>query len=265
MRPTDLCCANTRLGNVFPGASLPYGMAKAVADTDSNSNQGGFTYDGSNVTGFSSMHDSGTGGNPSLGNFPLFPYARCAGDDVDGCVYPKKSRATPYTPGSVQATPGYFALSLASGIHVDMTTSHHASLFRFQFSTDSRPLILLDLSDLSNSRQDNATISVNPSTGRMTGSAPFLPSFGSGKYTLHFCADFESTASVRDSGIFVDARARTDVHDLKISRSINGYPLPVSTSGSDGNCVLMGTGRRFCSLRISARRHDLGPGRHQLH
>ena len=40
-------------GNVFPGASLPYGMAKAVADTNSSSSQGGFTLDGSPVTGFS--------------------------------------------------------------------------------------------------------------------------------------------------------------------------------------------------------------------
>lgn len=38
------------------------GMAKAVADVDSGSNQGGFTTDpGGNVTGFSTMHDSGTG------------------------------------------------------------------------------------------------------------------------------------------------------------------------------------------------------------
>ena len=35
-------------GNVFAGASLPYGMAKAVADTNSQSNQGGFTLDGRN-------------------------------------------------------------------------------------------------------------------------------------------------------------------------------------------------------------------------
>lgn len=53
--------ADVELGNVFAGASLPYGMAKAVADTNSGSNQGGFTTDGSNITGFSSMHDSGTG------------------------------------------------------------------------------------------------------------------------------------------------------------------------------------------------------------
>ncbi|KAJ5939698.1 secreted glycosidase [Penicillium verhagenii] len=213
-------------GNVFPGATLPYGMAKAVADTNSENNQGGFAYDGSNVTGFSSMHDSGTGGSPSLGNFPLFAYAGCANDTVDGCVFPKKSRATPYVPGSVESTPGYFAISLASGLHADMTAAQHTTLFRFNFTGATSPLVLLDLSDLSDSRQDNATISVDESTGRMTGSAKFLPSFGSGTYTLHFCADFKSSSKLRDSGIFVDARASSDVHDLTISRSINGYPLP---------------------------------------
>jgi hypothetical protein len=37
------------------------GMAKAVADTNED-NQGGFATDSTQVTGFSSMHDSGTGG-----------------------------------------------------------------------------------------------------------------------------------------------------------------------------------------------------------
>lgn len=203
-------------------------MAKAVADTDSESNQGGFAHDGSNVTGFSSMHDSGTGGSPSLGNFPLFPYANCDGDDVNGCVYPKKARKTKYKSDSVEASPGYFALTLDSGVKVDMTTAHHTSLFRFQFPNDSNPLILLDLSDLSDSRQDNASVWIDESNGRMLGGATFLPSFGSGSYTVHFCADFQSSGKLRDSGIFVDARAGTDVHDLNISRSINGYPLPVS-------------------------------------
>jgi hypothetical protein len=37
------------------------GMAKAVADVDAESNQGGFTTENAKVTGFSTMHDSGTG------------------------------------------------------------------------------------------------------------------------------------------------------------------------------------------------------------
>lgn len=206
-------------------------MAKAVADTDSGSNQGGFTTDGSNITGFSSMHDSGTGGSPSLGNFALFPYSACPGDDIDRCVYPKKSRKTQFVNSSIKATPGYFGLELVSGIEVDMTTTQHTSLFRFKFpkteavGNASSPLILMDLTDLSDSRQDNGSISVDAETGRMTGNAKFLPSFGSGNYIAYFCADF-SGSSIRDNGIFVNSRASADVKDLKISRSINGYPLP---------------------------------------
>ena len=48
-------------GHVFAGANLPFGMAKAVADSVEDG-QGGFAEDGGNITGFSHMHDSGTGG-----------------------------------------------------------------------------------------------------------------------------------------------------------------------------------------------------------
>ncbi|KAL4905945.1 hypothetical protein BDW74DRAFT_167579 [Aspergillus multicolor] len=215
-------------GNVFAGATIPYGMAKAVADTDSPSRQGGFTFDDSNITGFSSLHDSGTGGQPSLGNFPLFPYVSCIGDDVNGCTYSKRTRKTTYDRNSVVASPGYFGLTLSSGIQVDMTAAHHTSLFRFRIasSQDTSPLILLDLSDLSDSRQDNGTIAVDETTGRLTGSARFLPSFGSGSYVPYFCADFDGDAGIRDNGIFVNSRASTGVKNLTVSRSINGYPLP---------------------------------------
>jgi putative alpha-1,2-mannosidase len=204
-------------------------MAKAVADTNSESNQGGFALDGSNVTGFSTMHDSGTGGSPSLGNFALFPYSSCVNDTVDGCDYPKTTRAIPFVNNTVKASPGYFGLTLSSGIAVDMTTAQHTSLFRFKFPAGSKsPLILMDLTDLSDSRQDNASVTVDGSTGRMTGNGRFLPSFGSGNYVLYFCADFQSSGGIRDNGIFSNSRAGTNVKQLKISRSINGYPLPVS-------------------------------------
>jgi len=107
-----------------------------------------------------------------------------------------------------------------------MTTTQHTSLFRFKFPAgNGSPLILLDLSDLSDSRQDNGSISVDATTGQMTGYGRFLPSFGQGTYFAYFCADF-SGADVRDNGIYSNSRASTDVKDLKISRSINGYPLP---------------------------------------
>ncbi|KAF9632850.1 putative Alpha-12-mannosidase [Lasiodiplodia theobromae] len=247
----DQLIGSSNGGNVFPGATRPYGMAKAVADTDSGSNQGGFTTDGANITGFSQMHDSGTGGSPSLGLFALFPYTNCRGDEIDNCVFPKKARRTPYQNGSLQASPGYFSLTLNSGVQVEMTSAAHTNLFRFSFpstGTDGNapsPLILLDLTDLSDSRQDNATIAVDADTGRMTGNARFLPSFGQGNYVAYFCADFQG-AAVRDNGIFANSRASADVKNLTISRSINGYPLPgggfVRFANPGGNAVVARVG-----------------------
>ncbi len=220
-------------GNVFPGASLPYGMAKAVADTNSTSNQGGFTLDGATVTGFSTMHDSGTGGNPSLGNFALFPYTSCPDGDINQCAFPKRTRARfgSFSNSSVSAKPGMFSITLDSGIRADMTVTQHASLFKFTFPSvgldgqPAQPLILQDLTDLADSRQDNGTVSVDAATGRIAGSARFLPSFGGGNFVLYFCTDFRG-ADILDNGIFANSRASTAVKRLTISRSINGYPLP---------------------------------------
>lgn len=217
-------------GNVFCGASLPYGMAKAVADTNSGSNQGGFTLDGSNVTGFSVMHDSGTGGSPSLGNFALFAYSNCPDGDLNRCVYPKVSRAAfgTFSNDTVVAEPGYFSITLDSGIQTEMTTAQHTSLFKFTFPTGNasdQPLIFQDLTDLSNSRQDNASVAVDATTGRITGNAVFQPSFAQGTYTLFFCTDFTG-ADILDNGIYSNSRASADVKNFTISRSINGYPLP---------------------------------------
>ncbi|KAM7195311.1 glycoside hydrolase [Naviculisporaceae sp. PSN 640] len=220
-------------GNVFAGASLPYGMAKAVADTTSESNQGGFTLDGAPVSGFSMMHDSGTGGSPSLGSFPLFAYTNCPQSDIDQCAFPKKTRATfgGVRNETIVAKPGLFGITLNSSVRVDMTAAHHTALFKFTFpshGTDgqpAQPLILQDLSDLSNSRQDNGTVSVDAETGRITGSARFVSSFSQGQYMLYFCTDFKG-ADILDNGIFVNSRASAAVKDLTISRSINGYPLP---------------------------------------
>ncbi|KAG9245099.1 glycosyl hydrolase family 92-domain-containing protein [Calycina marina] len=181
-------------------------MAKAVADSDSvRLDPKGFTTDGANITGVSPMHDSGTGGSPSLENFALFPFSSCSGDDVNGCT-----RKLHYTLSSVKATPGYYGLTLVNGIQAKMTSTHHVSLFRFTFPSTrnlSSPLILLDLTDFSDSQQDNGTVSVDPTTGRITGNARFLPSFRRGKYVAYVCAEF-SGAAIRDTGIYADSRAK---------------------------------------------------------
>ena len=225
----DPLIGSTDGGNVFAGASLPYGMAKAVADVDGQ-NTGGFSTDGSKVTGFSALHDSGTGGNPSLGNFPLFPQF-CPDDRLDHCRFPKANRAVHYRNDSIVARPGYFALGLESGITAEMTTTAHAALFRFHFparpaasGADASPMILLDLTDLWDSRQ-NASIDIDAETGSILANGTFLPSFGAGTYKSYVCVDFAG-ASIHDTGTWVNDGADTEPKRLAfVPRGFNNFYL----------------------------------------
>ena len=206
-------------------------MAKAVADV-SGQNTGGFSPDGSNITGFSHMHDSGTGGNPSMGQFPLFPQY-CPEDDINNCKYAKLNRAVNVQNGTVKARPGYFALELENDIAIEMTVTQHTALYHFTFPEKStsngsalHPMIMLDLTDIYDTRQ-NASISIDRTTGRMKGNGTFLPSFGAGSYMLHFCADF-SGAEIFDSGMNVNSRAGTEPKDLFVTRGFNLFYLQAS-------------------------------------
>ncbi|KAG5980120.1 hypothetical protein E4U55_004370 [Claviceps digitariae] len=242
-------------GNVFPGATLPYGLAKAVADVDGQ-NTGGFGMDGSNVTGFSSIHDSGTGGNPSLGNFPLFPQL-CRDDELDNCMFRIGDRKTHYSMASISARPGQFGIQLESGIQVNMTVSEHAALYKFKFpeSKNNHPLILLDLTDLWRSRQ-NASVAVDDKSGRMVGNGTFLPSFGAGSYDLHFCVDFFG-AQVHDNGVWVNNRAGTEPKQIYVTRGFNLFYLEAGgfvrfRPGSD-NTVTARVGLSFKSSEQACR------------
>lgn len=250
-------------GNVFAGASLPYGLAKAVADVD-GANTGGFATDGSNVTGFSAVHDSGTGGNPSLGNFPLFPQVCPDDGDVDSCRFRLGDRKVPYVDGSVVAEPGRFSVRLATGITAEMTVAHKTALYRFTFdpardgaaagnatttTTETHPLILLDLTDLWQSRQ-NASVRVDSATGRMTGNGTFLPSFGAGSYQAFFCVDFFG-ADVYETGVWVNSRAGTEPKELSVTRGFNLFYVEaggfVRFSSLADDAVLARMGMSFIS------------------
>ncbi|KYK55096.1 glycoside hydrolase family 92 protein [Drechmeria coniospora] len=232
-------------GNVFAGATLPYGLAKAVADVDGQ-NTGGFGLDGSNVTGFSSLHDSGTGGNPSLGNFPLFPQL-CDGDDLSSCRFRIGDRKVRYRESSVKAEPGRFYIELENGVAAEMTSSEHAALYRFTFRPGEarQPVILLDLTDLWKSRQ-NASITVDEHSGRMVGNGTFLPSFGAGSYASYFCVDFFGPRVV-DTGVWVNNRAGSEPKQIHVTRGFNLFYLE---AGGFAKFALDRDGDRTVTARV---------------
>ncbi|RYP30698.1 hypothetical protein DL767_006114 [Monosporascus sp. MG133] len=196
-------------GHVFPGATLPYGMAKAVADVNNHAeNAAGFVSDDSHILGFSHLHDSGTGG--VLGSL----------------------RSTPRIEGSVRARPGYFAIGLNNSVYAEMTTTAHTALYRFNFPASEEvesdgvlvpnsPLVLIELNDLANTRT-GGYIEVFPDSGRMVGNGTFRPSFGTGNYKAHFCADFQG-AEIRKSGTFTQKEV-SETTKMLDERIVSGSP-----------------------------------------
>lgn len=200
------------------------------------------------------------GQSPSLGNFPLFPYAGCGNDQVDECDFPIDNRETKIKNSSIEAHPGYFSIEMQSNVKAEMTVTNHTALYRFTFpdtpaadNATLSPLILQDLIDLPRSRI-NGSASVDPSTGRMTGTGSFSPSFGIGTYTLHFCTDFKG-ANIRDTGVFMNNRAGTEPKNITaVQDTTNASPaiLPAGAwtrfeAPSDGQ-ILARVGLSFISV-----------------
>lgn len=144
------------------------------------------------VTGFSQLHDDGTGGGFSLSNFKLWPMT-C--ETFETCVTPMYTRkltralnpdGTPQDAGS----PGYFASNLSNGIQAEMTATRRTALHRYTFPASGAegnlPTILLDLKNDGQVSGMNCKLSVNADNGRMKGGARFLASFGVGTYVVLF-------------------------------------------------------------------------------
>ncbi|KAI1091421.1 glycoside hydrolase family 92 protein [Rostrohypoxylon terebratum] len=254
----DPLIGSTNGGNVFAGSTKPYALAKPVADVNGQ-NTGGFATDGSSITGWSMVHDSGTGGNPSLGNFPLFPQV-CDSDEVNNCKFLIGERATPYVEESVVARPGFFQVKLDSGIKATTTSSEHAALYKFEFpaSNGRHPLILLDLTDLWQSRQ-NATITVDSESGRLKGNGTFLPSFGTGSYVMHFCVDFFG-ADIYDNGVWVNNRGGVEPKELFVTRGFNLFYLEaggwVRFSNLENDTLVARSGISFISADQACQRAE---------
>ncbi|KAK0640871.1 alpha-1,2-mannosidase-like protein [Cercophora newfieldiana] len=266
LRFVDPLIGTANGGHVFPGASLPYGMAKAVADTRSPAeNAAGFVSDHHQIIGFSHMHDSGTGGNPSLGNFPLFVHPGCLEDDYAKCDYSVLYRGTNRIPGSAYASPGYFSINTTNGVHAEMTATEHAALYRFTFpGTDTinvtgfedqpresrivpySPLIVIDTLDLSGSRQ-NGTFAIDPDTGRATASGRYGPSFGQGFYDAYFCADFRG-AEIRNTGTFLVQNATVTPKHAKIVYSMGSAGTWVQFQKPEDHTILARVGVSFISV-----------------
>ncbi|KAI0697371.1 glycoside hydrolase family 92 protein [Cytidiella melzeri] len=211
----NLFIGTTNGGHVFPGATLPHGMAKVGMDTDSPGNHAG--YDANpifNVTGFSQLHDDGTGGSIPLSLFKVFPFAFCGTDDkfeqcptsLDGRKVLRKTLSD----GSPDdfAEPGYFASNLSTNIRVELTSTRRTALHRYTFPAGTQnPRIMVDVTNDGQQSSTDPIMLLNGTTARVTGGASFAASFGPGRYRAFTCVDFKGDGfdlgTPRQSGAFL--------------------------------------------------------------
>ncbi|KAK3171921.1 hypothetical protein OEA41_004005 [Lepraria neglecta] len=124
-------------GNMFPGVtSGPYSVVKLGPDCGPDA-YSGYSPTG-NITAFSMMHESGTGGAPKYGVVSQQPVLGPVVNPLEDLSVP---RSTPD-----QAQVGFYESSLSSGITVQLAATPHAGMFSYLFPESSQPNVVVDIS-----------------------------------------------------------------------------------------------------------------------
>jgi putative alpha-1,2-mannosidase len=162
------------------------------------------------------------------------------------------------------ASPGYFDITLADGIRGESTVTEHTAFHRFTFPSNTsfypnatKPIITIDISDLAKRRAQNVAVSVNTLTGRISGNGTFQPSFGSGSYTLHFCADFKSIGSNSMVGIWENSQPMQNITEHRVQYLGGGGGYVVFDLPSKADAILARVGLSFISVAQACRNAEL--------
>ncbi len=122
-------------GNVFPGATLPFGMVKLGPDTKDRMSNAGFSLNKIDpITGFSHLHVSGTGGGPKYGNVLVMPFTG---------NYEGQQLASNWK--NIAASPGFFSVELTDySIKSELTVTHRVGFHRYTFPSSEKSGIIID-------------------------------------------------------------------------------------------------------------------------
>lgn len=193
----DLFFGTASGGNVFPGATRPFGMVKLGVDVigASADTYSGYAADGS-VSGFSMMHESGTGGAPEYGVVSQLPYL----GNVDLSKEPSLERNSPDV-----ATVGRYQCNFTNGITVDAAAGERSGILAYDFGANNHDAkVIVNVAHHLNAPSRpwwtqyfvNGSISVNRDLKGYTGHATIKGGWGLQEpWTIYYCADFDVAAS----------------------------------------------------------------------
>jgi predicted alpha-1,2-mannosidase len=124
-------------GNTFPGASMPFGMMQWSPDTNHNA---WYLYNEKQIDGFSLTHISGAG-CPLYGDFAVLPMTGALTESPGAKFDPY---AAPFDYSKEEAHPGYYTITLANGIRVEITVAERSGIARFIFPAGASSRLLVN-------------------------------------------------------------------------------------------------------------------------
>ena len=137
-----------RSPNCFPGAVAPFGMVQVSPDTVMNwggaswyNHSAGYHYDDGLVLGFSHTRLQGTS-TPDFGAVLLMP---AIGGDLSELAT-RDGRRSRLDKSTETAQPGYYAVTLESGIRVELTATDHSAHHRYHYPDEGAAQVVIDLS-----------------------------------------------------------------------------------------------------------------------
>lgn len=170
-------------GQTNPGPTMPFGLVSLGPDSDGGAFSG-YYYQDKNLKGFSHLRFSGVGCSGAGGNILLMPETRAFTNNSN-------EYKQPYDKSSEQASAGYYAVKLNSGVEVELTASNNVGFHRYTFP-DNAPSssVLVDLSNNYNGKPLDTSLTVE-NNREISGMVKAQNVCGHGYYIMYFSIQFD--------------------------------------------------------------------------
>jgi predicted alpha-1,2-mannosidase len=193
-------------GNVFPGATVPFGMVQFSPEAvPFKTNRliaapGGYEFGASALRGFSLTNVEGWGCAGGSGDVPFMPITEALTTSPSADF--RHAYTSSFVHADEQAGPGFYRVHLGNGVDVSLAAGNRAGLATFTFPSGKPASLLIRTSD-SEVGSTDAESNLDPATGTVTGSVTsgnFCGYIGSPDktyedkrpyYTLHYTAHFD--------------------------------------------------------------------------
>lgn len=173
-------------GDVYPGAVAPHGMVAWSPDTTSGI-PGGYWYPDNTIKGFSLNHFSGRGCSYE-GDFPFMPVT---GPVTSSPATSPSAFQSTFSHSDESASPGYYEVRLNSGVKVALGATTRTGIGQFTYPSSASASSMIINAGGSAQGDQNATVSIDPATSTVTGSATTTVGCASDPYTVYFTAHFD--------------------------------------------------------------------------